>query len=132
MQLYIEAFQLTFLRLFVLWFLLVLAVCLSLMILRIQRSDYPLMRRLTAAVTILYLAFALLHPDYWIARYDLAAAAPVDQEYLVQLSDDAVPVLAEDPDLLKRHRLYRGYGEQSSLRSFNLSVWIAQQYDIDE
>lgn len=132
MQLYIEAFQLTFLRLFVLWFLLVLAVCLSLMILRIQRSDYPLMRRLTAAVTILYLSFALLHPDYWIARYDLAAAAPVDQEYLVQLSDDAVPVLAEDPDLLKRHRLYRGYGGQSSLRSFNLSVWIAQQYDIDE
>lgn len=73
MVLYIEAYQLTFLRLFVLWFEVVLCVFLTAAIVKIVRPEAKVLRFCVVAGTVLYLAFAFAHPDYWIARYDLAA-----------------------------------------------------------
>ena len=147
MLLYIRVYYLTFLRIFVLWFLVVLGIWLGAVAVRILCPEFHVYRLCVVSVTVLYILFALAHPDYWIARYNMSAAeysaetgiVYQDPHYLtIMLSDDAVPAIARDPDLLaerrKRQRLEgnrTAYGyEQSrqSFRKFNFSTWIADRY----
>ena len=130
-----------------LWFLVVLGIWLGAVAVRILRPEFHVYRLCVVSVTVLYILFALAHPDYWIARYNMSAAeysaetgiVYQDPHYLtIMLSDDAVPAIARDPDLLaerrKRQRLEgngTAYGyEQSrqSFRKFNFSTWFADRY----
>lgn len=116
MILYIHYYYLTFLRVFVLWALLVLAVLFAGIILSIFQKKFPLFHYTTAAVTCLYLVLAFAKPDYWIAKYDmsfvdaavLSEDAPQEDKengwrngftdfwYLADLSADALPLLADE------------------------------------
>ena len=105
MILYISAYDLTFLRVFVLWFLAVLAVCLTVVCAGILNRKVPVFRICLGAVAVLFLAFALAHPDYWIARYNIDAyrnGRHLDRSYIIyNLSDDAASAIAQDASLLK-------------------------------
>ncbi len=145
MILYIQNYYLTFLRLFVLWSLAVIAVVFAGIILSISRESFPLFGYCTVVVTVFYLGLAFARPDYWIARYDLAHEAEWVEEdgekifvgyddylYLSRLSADAAPVLAERN--YGKGSFMEGYyirvwedAENMGLRGFNFSLWQAKE-----
>lgn len=119
MILYIRMKHLTFLRILVLWGLVVIALILAGIIASIFRSRFRLFRYVTVVVTVSYIFLAFLKPDYWIAKYNmefvdrgerteqiLSHGDPEqvaglwdyneydDFRYLSGLSADAAPVLA--------------------------------------
>lgn len=102
MILYIATYHLTFLRVLVLWFLVLLAVLMAGVIYNIQKKEFPLFRYGIAVVTMFYLALSFSHFDYWIAKYNISQIEKQvrcsfdDAEYLCRnLSLDAVPALVE-------------------------------------
>ncbi len=155
MRLYIAFYNLTFLRLLVLWALLIITLLITGVLVSIYKPKFPLFRYSIITVTVLYLLFSLSHPDYWIARYNTeprtyllrnenqAIKPIIDYEYLSRLSSDAAPVLLADKNA------FTGNTEENDLslaeyrsayireikddvnkrgndfRTFNLSLFIA-------
>lgn len=99
MLLYISSYHLTFLRVFVLWALAVIAVLMAGVICRIYHADFRLFHYMLVTVTVGYLCFATVHPDYWIAKYNISRmeqGEDVDTWYLSRyLSADAAPAFTE-------------------------------------
>lgn len=104
MVMYIRCFYLTFLRVLVLWALALLAVLFVGVLINIFKTDFPLFRYSVAVVTMVYLVLSFSHPDYLIARVNVASAAGMeegvesgtgyhDYRYLSGLCADAAPVL---------------------------------------
>lgn len=95
MCLYIKNYHLTFLRVFVLWMLALIAVLLAGIVAQIYKETFPLFRYTIVVVTLAVFGFGIVRPDYWIAKYDIDRVATAgDQEYLSYLSSDAAPVIA--------------------------------------
>lgn len=140
MILYIQAYYLTFLRLFVLWALLVIAVVFAGVIISIYRKSFPLFGFCTVVVTLFYLALAFAKPDYWVAKYDVehaqlyagtdgqgsdsadwgeammedgirTAAGFDDRWYLSGLSADAAPILMQE-------KVRSAWADSSAMRSY--------------
>lgn len=138
MILYVQAYQLTFLRILVLWSLVVIDILLAGCIVTIYRPRFPLFRYGMAVVTICYLVFSLARPDALIARYNVTHASDeLDTSYLFKLSSDAIPIL-EEAGLLEGqkpwsdHVLSRYYlrikltrYEEMGVRDFNVSDYTA-------
>ena len=78
MIIYIRYYYLTFLRIFVLWMLAVLFVMFIGVLINIYRESFPLFRYGVVMVTVLYLALSFSHPDYIIARVNIANAPGAD------------------------------------------------------
>ena len=99
MFMYIREYQLTFLRVFVLWGILVIGVVMAGVIIAIFKEQFPLFSYLLVTVTSLYIIFAVIHPDYVIARYNIAQkelGSDIDEWYLRHdLSLDAAGVVFE-------------------------------------
>lgn len=116
MIIYIRFYYLTFLRILVLWGLLLLFALFAGIIISIYRESFPLFRYSTAVVTVLYLLLSFAHPDYIIAAVNVSNAPESvqvheddmwergdsfflsdepyhDYNYLAGLSADAAPVL---------------------------------------
>ncbi len=116
MIMYIRYYYMTFLRIFVLWALAVLFLMFVGVVISIYREKMQLFRYSMVVVTALYLVLAFIHPDYIIAKVNVAnAVSSVDAEledwagpqndffkndepysdysYLSYLSADAAPVL---------------------------------------
>ncbi len=105
MILYIKHYYLTFLRILVLWSLVVIFMLLTGVLVNIYKSSFPLFRYGTAVVTIFYLLLSFSKPDYLIARCNLGnvtgtqvhsffdADAYHDYAYLCNLSTDAAPII---------------------------------------
>ena len=74
MVIYIRFYYLTFLRILVLWSLAVLTLLFIGVMVSIFRERFPLFRYSMAVVTVLYLALSFAHPDYIIARVNVANA----------------------------------------------------------
>lgn len=74
MIIYIRYYYLTFLRIFVLWALVVLALLFAGVIVSIFKERFPLFRYSVVVVTVLYLALSFVHPDYIIAAVNVANA----------------------------------------------------------
>lgn len=149
MLLYIQAYYLTFLRLFVLWALAVIAVVFGGVIFAIYHKSFPLFGYCTVVVTCLYLAFAFAKPDCLVARYDIAHVQSQmtnetevkrngyqDQRYLSSLSADAAPILLGDDaqSVWGDTNAYDTYCEkikertrEMGLRNFNFSRWRAKK-----
>ncbi len=135
MILYIEQYLLTFLRVFVLWFLVVLVILLTTILIGIYRSEFPVYRICLVSMTVLYLAFALLHPDYWVARIDLQYGG-IDEYYLEEeLSEDAVPAYVNATMYMHYMQLYNEDPENEKdtnlidqIRTFNVMEYIADRY----
>lgn len=98
MILYIENYQLTFLRILVLWAFSVITVLLAGCIVTIYKNSFPLLQYITVTVTIFYIIFSLAKPDYLIAKYNLTHDSEnADLKYLiVLLSTDAIPAMEEE------------------------------------
>ncbi len=142
MILYIQVYFLTFLRLFVLWALLVIFLLMTGALLMIYRRNFPLMKYCIITVTSFYLAFSFAHPDFWIACYNLdhsvssTEAAFNDFNYLRYiLSYDAAPAILEkaeeygyeNSEWFERY-LYdieKNIPQKISARKWNLSRWMA-------
>lgn len=120
MILYIQVYYLTFLRVFVLWALLVIFLLITGALILIYKESFPLVKYCLVIVTSLYLVFSFSHPDYWIARYNLNHSLTVsemqkshddgtyasisafkDHTYLSKLSMDAAPVIFSKADELE-------------------------------
>lgn len=96
MVIYVYFYELTFLRILVLWALGVLGFLFAGVTANIFRESFPLFRYSVAVVTTLYLALSFVHPDYLIARVNTenVSGGQPDYAYLAGLSADAAPVLA--------------------------------------
>lgn len=105
MLIYIRFYYLTFMRILVLWALALLVVLFLGILISIYAEKFPLFRYSMAVVTVFYLGLSFAHPDYIIARVNIANAESrqwwVDESvepyhdfsYLSRLSADAAPVL---------------------------------------
>lgn len=104
MILYIHAYRLTFLRVLVLWSLIVLTVLLAGGVVLIYRRRFPVFRFGLLVVLTAYLLLGFTKPDFWIARYNVSHAEVIewdDMHFLTNLSLDAAPVAA----LLEKERM---------------------------
>lgn len=112
MFLYIGEYHLTFLRLFVLMFLLIDALILAGIIVSLYRKSFPLFGYCVVVVSVCYLLFSFGKPDYYIAAYLLDQKSElevVDIAFLTrELSYDAAPVV-----------IPRLYGINSNIQNFN-------------
>lgn len=106
MILYIKHYYFTFLRIFVLWSLVVLAILLTGVMISIYRKKFPLFKYCMVVVTVCYLILSFSHPDYWIAKCNVAnmgsssgsffdVDAYQDYYYMTCMSADAAPELAD-------------------------------------
>ncbi|MCH5342273.1 MAG: DUF4173 domain-containing protein [Acetatifactor sp.] len=81
MVIYIRFYYLTFLRILVLWSLAVLMFLFIGVLINIFRERFPLFRYSMAVVTVFYLALSFAHPDYIIARVNVANAPHEDMSW---------------------------------------------------
>jgi len=97
MYLYIIAYHLTFLRLFVLLTLFIDAFVLAGVLIYVYNKKFLLFRYCIVVVSVCYIAFTFSRPDYYIASYLAAQNEKLhleDMRYLTQdLSLDAAPVV---------------------------------------
>ena len=94
MILYVQTYNLTFLRIFVLWALAVLFFLFLGVVIQIFKSDFPLFRYCMIIVTVFYIGLAFSHPDLIIAKFNLENSdGKLDYKYLSELSADAAPAL---------------------------------------
>lgn len=129
MVLYIKMYHLTFLRILVLWSLLVLAVLFAGVIINLYKKQFSLLKYSVVVVTVCYLGLSFLHPDYWIAKYNVAQQETVilmDESYLYGLSADAAPVLVSYFDMDEAERQWK-IEDADSIRKFNVSRFIAKR-----
>lgn len=88
MIIYIRYYYMTFLRIFVLWALMVLFFLFVGVIISIFKESFPLFRFSMIVVTVLYLALSFSHPDYIIARINVANAPHTGMESFERSADD--------------------------------------------
>lgn len=104
MMIYIQYYYLTFLRILVLWSLGVLFFIFLGVLIYTHKESFPLFRYSMVVVTCMYLCLSFSHPDYWIAKVNVAGMqedrsgffkgeAFDDYSYLSTLNADAAPVL---------------------------------------
>ena len=95
MMLYVKEYNLTFLRVLVLWFLGLLMIIFFGVIFSIYRRNFGLFRYITAVVSVCYILFSFSHADALIAGYNIDNTRVLndnDLYYLTQgLSQDAAP-----------------------------------------
>lgn len=127
MLLYIEVYYLTFLRVFVLWALVVIFLLMTGALIMIYKDSFPLTKYCVVVVTVFYLLFSFARPDYFIARYNLSHALTAteirekkeeetyyetdcfkDFRYIRNLSMDAAPAIFAMADELE----YGQYSEE--------------------
>lgn len=104
MDLYVEAFGLTRLRLFVALLEVVMAAVLVLvMVAGVRWRGHWLPRAVVQVVTVAVLALALVNPDAQILRYNTTAdlRPALDVTYLRDLSADAIPAMDGLPEPLR-------------------------------
>lgn len=136
MVMYINQYQLTFLRVLVLWALTVIAILLAACIATIYKKDFPLFQYTLIVVTCCYILFSFAKPDYFIAKYNLSTGEVQDWHYLVTLSSDVVPALEEAGILdemmsgkevydMGKLNLYQYQAEDMGILDFNISYYRA-------
>ena len=99
MYLYVGAYHLTFLRVLVLWALLILTFIMGGVVAGIYRKRFPLVRYMIMTVICGYLVFSFARPDYMIAKYNVGHMERIgedDLDYMLYgLSLDAAPVISQ-------------------------------------
>jgi len=110
MILYIHVYHLTFLRILVLWFLAVLTFFMIGNVYYIYHKDFNIYRYIFLTGLFCYVIFAFMRPDYIVAKYNINHMDKVqiqDLDYLMRLSSDAAPAIAE----IKEEQYSDGYIE---------------------
>lgn len=142
MMMYVNTYQLTYLRVSVLVALFAIAILLVGVILVIVNPRFRFFRFAVVVVSIIYVGFAFSHVDYFIADYNLSrieknvdsfGGSVADYQYISNLSTDAAPILIDyamnygDTGWFKRY--YFNNKEEMNevtLRNFNVSHMVAK------
>ncbi|MDF2540058.1 MAG: putative rane protein [Herbinix sp.] len=136
MLLYIGAYHLTFMRLFVLLFLVMDALVLAGIITYVYRKKFPLFVYSVITVTACYLAFSLSRPDYFIAEYLINEQKQLTVEDVAfltrELSLDAAPAvlpLLSDGERLGQitysgENSYDGYNAWESAETYTKDYYV--------
>lgn len=100
MMMYVREYYLTFLRILVLWFLIVLALILSGMVVSLYKKRFPLFHYIVVVVGVMYIGFSFSRPDVIVAKYDIAHWENMSGNDLYYLmygmsSIDAAPEIAK-------------------------------------
>ena len=74
MIIYIRYYYMTFLRIFVLWALIVLFFLFAGVVISIYKQGFPLFKYSMTVVSVLYIALSFSHPDYIIAQINVTNA----------------------------------------------------------
>lgn len=121
MLLYISVYYLTFLRIFVLWALGVIALLMAGVVGKTLFHGFPLFRYGLAVTVCCYLVLSFCQPDYWIARYNISSylkqegeereVVDLDTWYLNTLSADAASVIMNE-GTIKQYREYEAEKEK--------------------
>lgn len=142
MALYILEYHLTFLRVFVLWFLMVLILVFFGLMYHIINPKFRLFPYAVSVVSVLYIGFSLCNVDRIIAAYNIRHTEELNQhdiEYLIyDLSRDAAPEITEiapeqlwKTEMLTEVDIYFSDLEkedrQRSLREWNYADYQAKQ-----
>ena len=69
MMMYVGEYYLTFLRILVLWFLVVLALIMAGVVVSIYKGRFPLFHYIVAVVSVMYILFSFSRPDVIAAKY---------------------------------------------------------------
>ena len=146
MLMYISAFDLTLLRVAVLWALVVLVFWIGGLLIKIYRPKFRLFDFGLVTVLVLFILLSYSRPEAMIAKYNLSKDN-CDQEYLANLSSDAATV-SMTPQALGAYfgqpdtsgnepatELYIGqiyqrvyvHPSNQDWRAFNISDWQAKQ-----
>lgn len=140
MILYVKAYNLTYLRILVLWFLGVLSILMIGVLIYIYRRKFRLFLYLTMVITIGYLGFSFSRPDARIAVYNIENKEVLlteDVSYLMRnLSLDAAPVIARlNPDEIKgaSTQIYEDdtleNQERKRLEFYVYFEWVGKHHD---
>lgn len=133
MILYVQTYQLTFLRVLVLWALVVISLLLIGCMVTIYKNSFPLFPYAMVVVTVLYIGFSLAKPDYWIAKYNLSNEELADRAYLYGLSTDAVPAMEQAGMFLQEGDTEYYWGDpwreckDMGILDFNFSYYQARE-----
>lgn len=149
MFMYVRVYHMTFLRILVLWFLVLNMVMMVGVVVFIYKETFSLFRFVTATVSCGYILLSFLHPDYLAASYNIRTMEQMtaaDAVYMLDTSSyDAAPALAEinmgeldysdglyTESMVENIRWqYFRRAQQDmdkrSLREYNLSVWRASR-----
>ncbi|MCR4648166.1 MAG: DUF4173 domain-containing protein [Lachnospiraceae bacterium] len=123
MILYISVYGLTFLRVYVLWALLVIALAMAGTIILVYKNEFPFFKYSLCVLTITWAAFTFSHPDRIIADYNLTNEMGVN--YVISsLSDDATPVIIEHGYGLSESG-YVSHEMPKDFRKFNFAQYEA-------
>ena len=132
MIIYIQYYYLTFLRILVLWGLLLLTIIFAGVVVYIFKENFPLFRYSVVVVTCMYLLLSFGHPDYWIAKVNVAGCEEDSSDFfkgnryrdfyfLSDLSADAAPVMTEFDENERYFENLEERVEDVTLRNFNVS-----------
>ena len=131
MALYVDAYGLTFLRLYVLWALAVIGLAMIGTLIFIFVPGMPFCKYCMVVLTCMWAAFICIRPDYSIAAYNLQTQDDCDYHYIFHsLSTDAAPAVDKylDDEELKINYLKEvmDYGDlaPTPIRKFNYSRWV--------
>lgn len=137
MILYIQHYNLTFLRILVLWSLVVIAVLMIFVIWFIFDNHIKLFEYALLSFTVLFLIFAFMKPDNMIAEYNIRnfeTEEKTDEHYLINhLSMDAADTIIshkfeeENKKVIYCRRIVQKYekSDKNDLRKFNWSRYRA-------
>lgn len=131
MMLYIGAYGLTFLRLYVLWALTVIFLAMMGTCIYIYAARMPFYKYSLIVLTFTWAIFALARPDYHIARYNLTHDLTRDEYYLTHdLSADAAPAIMEyaNDDELIQDYLEHLPSPKLTLRTWNYSLYTMDRF----
>lgn len=131
MILYIGAYGLTFLRVYVLWALLVIFLAITGAVILIFQEKMPFVKYSMVVIAATWVVFSMSHPDTYIAEYNLSMQTG-ESYVLEELSDDAVPVIMAhygrlrmmeslDKSMSSFNHRYNGYELSKDFRKFNFS-----------
>ena len=126
MILYIGVYGLTFLRVYVLWALTVIALAMTGTVILIYMEKMPFVKYSMAVIAVTWIIFAFSRPDTYIAEYNLSIHT--GQQYVVEdLSDDAIPAIVRHrndlSDVWDSEFIFHNinYAMDSDIRKFNFS-----------
>lgn len=131
MILYIGAYGLTFLRVYVLWALLVILLAITGAVILIYQEKMPFVKYSMVVIAATWIVFSMSHPDTYIAEYNLSMQTG-ERYVLENLSDDAVPAIMAhygrlrmmeslDKSMSSFNHRYNGYELSKDFRKFNFS-----------
>jgi len=133
LYMYVQAYNLTTLRIEVAWSLVMIGICLAFITISIYIDRIQLMHLLTGTAVVGLFVLSMLRPDGLAADYNLSKGNSIDYQYMRELSADAAPYLAP---YAKENAYIQDYfsdldeelADYSGIRKFNFSRYIAGKY----